>query len=545
MSPETQPIRILHPQIDGVEQIPERCDEVLTPEALDFLKRLHVRFSGRRAELLRFRHDRRKRLVNGSLPKFLVETADIRNDPGWRVAPLAPGLEDRRVEITGPTERKMTINALNSGAKVWLADMEDANTPHWENVIGGQVNLYDAIRGSISFDSPEGKHYELKNSKLTDNPTIVMRPRGWHLTEKHIKVGREPMVGALVDFGLYFFHNAKALIDGGRGPYFYLPKLENHHEARLWHDIFAYAEEYLDIERGTIRATVLIETILAAFEMEEILYELREYSSGLNAGRWDYIFSIIKKFRDSGSKWVLPDRHFISMKTPPLRAYAQLVVKTAHKRGASAMGGMAAFIPSRDEAVNARAFEQVTADKEQEARDGFDGAWVAHPGMVDLVYGIFERELNGAPNQLDKQRDDVSVTAADLLNVRSIEGDISEADLRTNISIGLRYLEAWIGGNGAVAIYNLMEDAATAEISRSQVWQWIHNGTLLADGRKITRELAKQITDVEAARIAGEASGDAERHARIIQARDMFEEVALEESFPTFLTLPLYANIVP
>lgn len=543
---EMRPVNIVHPVVDGREMKVEREDEILTPEALEFLKKLHVNFSGRRAELLRDRHDRRQRLVNGSLPKFLVETRNIREDDSWKVPPLAPGLEDRRVEITGPTERKMTINALNSGASAWMADFEDANTPHWENVIGGQVNLRDAIAGTITFDNPDGsKHYELKSKDIKDLPTIMVRPRGWHLVEKHIRAGHENMVGGLVDFGLYFFHNAKTLIEKGRGPYFYLPKMESHREARLWADVFTYAEEYVGIPHGTIRATCLIETIMAAFEMEEILYELRDYSSGLNAGRWDYIFSIIKKFRDSGEKYVLPNRADVGMTVPMMRAYTELLVKTCHKRGASAIGGMSAFIPSKDADRNAEVEKIVRADKSREANDGFDGSWCAHPGMVGFIKDEFDKVLGTNPNQISRQRPDVNVTAEDLLNVQATPGEITEDGVRTNISVSLRYLEAWLGGNGAVGIFGLMEDAATAEISRGQIWQWIHNKCKMSDGRTVTAEFVKQILDVEEARLAGEVGNDPVRQANTKRAAQIFGDISLSESFPTFLTVPVYANDVP
>lgn len=541
---ELRPVKVVHPVVDGTEVVAEREDEILTPEALTFLKKLHVNFSGRRAELLRDRHDRRQQLVNGRLPRFLVETKGVREDDSWKVAPLGPGLEDRRVEMTGPTDRKMTINALNSGAAAWMADFEDANTPHWENVIGGQVNLRDAIAGTITFDSPQGKHYELKERDITKLPTLLVRPRGWHLVEKHIMAGREPMVGALVDFGLYFFHNAKTLIEKGRGPYFYLPKMESHREARLWADVFAYAEEYVGIPHGTIRATCLIETIMAAFEMEEILYELRDYSAGLNAGRWDYIFSIIKKFRDSGSKYILPDRALVGMTAPMMRAYTELLVKTCHKRGASAIGGMSAFIPSRDASENAEIERKVRADKSREAADGFDGSWCAHPGMVPYIRDEFDKVLGTNPNQISKQRPEVNVTAEDLLNVSATEGAVSEAGVRTNISVSLRYLESWLGGNGAVGIFGLMEDAATAEISRAQIWQWIHNRVKLDDGREVTRELCQSLMDEESAKFQAEIGDDPQRQANLTRAVQIFGDISLQDEFPTFLTVPVYANYV-
>lgn len=541
---ELRPVKVVHPVVNGTEVVAEREDEILTPEALTFLKKLHVNFSGRRAELLRDRHDRRQQLVNGRLPRFLVETKGVREDDSWKVAPLGPGLEDRRVEMTGPTDRKMTINALNSGAAAWMADFEDANTPHWENVIGGQVNLRDAIAGTITFDSPQGKHYELKERDITKLPTLLVRPRGWHLVEKHIMAGREPMVGALVDFGLYFFHNAKTLIEKGRGPYFYLPKMESHREARLWADVFAYAEEYVGIPHGTIRATCLIETIMAAFEMEEILYELRDYSAGLNAGRWDYIFSIIKKFRDSGSKYILPDRALVGMTAPMMRAYTELLVKTCHKRGASAIGGMSAFIPSRDASENAEIERKVRADKSREAADGFDGSWCAHPGMVPYIRDEFDKVLGTNPNQISKQRPEVNVTAEDLLNVSATEGAVSEAGVRTNISVSLRYLESWLGGNGAVGIFGLMEDAATAEISRAQIWQWIHNRVKLDDGREVTRELCQSLMDEESAKFQAEIGDDPQRQANLTRAVQIFGDISLQDEFPTFLTVPVYANYV-
>ena len=541
---ELRPVKVVHPVVDGKEVVVEREDEILTPEALTFLKKLHVNFSGRRAELLRDRHDRRQQLVNGRLPRFLVETRDVREDDSWKVAPLGPGLEDRRVEMTGPTDRKMTINALNSGAAAWMADFEDANTPHWENVIGGQVNLRDAIAGTIKFDSPQGKHYELKDHDITKLPTLLVRPRGWHLVEKHIMAGNEPMVGALVDFGLYFFHNAKTLIEKGRGPYFYLPKMESHREARLWADVFSYAEEYVGIPHGTIRATCLIETIMAAFEMEEFLYELRDYSAGLNAGRWDYIFSIIKKFRDSGSKYILPDRALVGMTAPMMRAYTELLVKTCHKRGASAIGGMSAFIPSRDASENAEIERKVRADKSREAADGFDGSWCAHPGMVPYIRDEFDKVLGTNPNQISKQRPEVNVTAEDLLNVSATEGAVSEAGVRTNISVSLRYLESWLGGNGAVGIFGLMEDAATAEISRAQIWQWIHNRVKLDDGREVSRELCQSLMDEESAKFKAEIGDDPQRQANLARAVQIFGDISLQDEFPTFLTVPVYANYV-
>ena len=515
----------------------DRYDEILTPEALRFLTRLHDQFAGRRHERLAARMHQRRAIDNGRDLKFLPETSAIREDASWRVAGAGPGLEDRRVEITGPTDRKMTINALNSGAKVWLADQEDATSPTWANVVGGQLNLFDAIRGQIDYVSDEGKSYTVGE----DTPTIVMRPRGWHLVEKHLRFTdraglRAPASGSLVDFGLYFFHNAKELIAGGTGPYFYLPKLENHLEARLWDDVFTFSENALGIPHGTIRATVLIETIPAAFEMEEILFELKDHCAGLNAGRWDYIFSIIKNFRGRGASFVLPDRSRITMTVPFMRAYTELLVSTCHKRGAYAIGGMSAFIPNRrDPEVTERALEQVRDDKRREATDGFDGTWVAHPGLIDAARSEFDAMLGDRPNQLDRLRDDVSVTAGDLLDLR-IQGEVTDAGVRANVSIAVRYLESWLRGVGAAAIDNLMEDAATAEISRSQLWQWIHQRVVTAEGTRVS------ITSVEA--ILEEVVAGLERSPgdRFDAAIDVFREVTLEEDFPTFLTLGAYAR---
>jgi len=515
----------------------DRYDEILTPEALNFLTRLHDQFAGRRHERLAARMHQRKAIDNGRDLKFLPETSAIREDASWRVAGAGPGLEDRRVEITGPTDRKMTINALNSGAKVWLADQEDATSPTWANVIGGQLSLFDAIRGQIDYTSDDGKEYKVGES----TPTIVMRPRGWHLVEKHLRFTdraglRAPASGSLVDFGLYFFHNAKELIAGGTGPYFYLPKLENHLEARLWDDVFTFSENALGIPQGTIRATVLIETIPAAFEMEEILFELKDHCAGLNAGRWDYIFSIIKNFRGRGASFVLPDRSRITMTVPFMRAYTELLVSTCHKRGAYAIGGMSAFIPNRrDPDVTTRALEQVRDDKRREATDGFDGTWVAHPGLIDAARSEFDAVLGDRPNQLDRLREDVSVTAGDLLDLR-IQGEVTDAGVRANVSIAVRYLESWLRGVGAAAIDNLMEDAATAEISRSQLWQWIHQRVVTAEGTRIT------VKSVEG--ILTEVVADLERSAsdRFDAAIEVFREVTLEEDFPTFLTLGAYAR---
>ncbi|MQA94173.1 MAG: malate synthase A [Streptosporangiales bacterium] len=532
------------PGIDGVEvtgPIEERYNEVLTPEALAFLAGLHRAFEVRRQELLAARQERQRELSAGGTLDFLPETAHIREDDDWNVAPPAPGIEDRRVEITGPTDRKMTINALNSGAKVWLADFEDANAPLWENIITGHLNLSDALDRKIDFTSPEGKSYALKDD--TELATMVVRPRGWHLDEKHILVDGRRVAGGLVDFALYFFHCARRQIAKGKGPYFYLPKLESHLEARLWNDVFVAAQDELGIPQGTIRATVLIETYPAAFEMEEILYELRDHSAGLNAGRWDYLFSVIKKFRTRGRQFLLPERNAVTMTAPFMRAYTELLVRTCHKRGAHALGGMAAFIPSRrDPEVNEKALAKVRDDKTRESGDGFDGSWVAHPDLVPICQEVFDGVLGEAPNQLGRLREDVSVTAAELLAVDKTPGGITEAGLRNNISVGLQYLAAWLGGNGAVAIFNLMEDAATAEISRSQIWQWLHNDITLDDGPKVTTELVERAIDEELAKIR-EEYGSAFDAARFDAAVALFKEVALADDYAEFLTLPAYERM--
>ncbi|MFG3299258.1 malate synthase A [Micromonospora chersina] len=511
-----------------------RYDEILTPEALSFLADLHRAFDARRRDLLDRRKRREAELAAGAPFDFLPDTREIR-ESDWRVADPASGLVDRRVEITGPTDAKMTINALNSGAKVWLADHEDANTPLWENVISGQLNLRDAIDRKLNFTSPDGKQYALHDGELA---TIVVRPRGWHLSEKHILVDGERTSGSLVDFGLYFFHCARRQLDRGAGPYFYLPKMESHLEARLWNDVFLLAQERLGIPRGTIRATVLIETFPAAFEMDEILYELREHSAGLNAGRWDYMFSVIKKFRTRGADFLLPDRNSVTMTVPFMRAYTELLVRTCHRRGAHAIGGMAAFIPSRrDPQVNETALAKVRDDKTREAGDGFDGSWVAHPDLVPICREVFDRVLGDRPNQLDRTRDEVRVTAAELLDVRSTPGQRTEGGLRNAVSVGVQYLATWLRGSGAVAIHNLMEDAATAEISRSQVWQWLHNDVTLDDtGERVTRELVERIADEEIGKLPG-APGD------YADARALFMEVAVADEFADFLTVPAYERM--
>src|SRR3954469_15605575 len=525
-------------EITGARQ--DRDDEVLTPRALELIALLHRELNPRRLELLAARQDRVRALAAGDTLRFLPETAHIRDDDSWQVAEPAPGLVDRRVEMTGPTDRKMTINALNSGAKVWLADHEDANTPLWENVIRGQINLKDALDRTIDFTSPEGKAYALEPDD--ELPTIVVRPRGWHLPEKHITVDGEQTSGSLVDFALYLASCGQKQIDRGQGPYFYLPKMESHLEARLWNDAFTLAQDHLGIPRGTIRATVLIETYPAAFEMEEILYELREHSAGLNAGRWDYMFSVIKTFRTRGEDFLLPDRNSVNMTVPFMRAYTELLVRTCHKRGAHAIGGMADFIPSKDPAINEQGLAKVKADKEREANDGFDGSWVAHPGMVEICKEVFTAVLGDRPNQIDKKREDVSVTAEQLLDVKSTPGEVTEDGLRSNISVGIQYLEAWLRGNGAVGINNLMEDAATAQISRSQVWQWLNNGVKLADGQEVTHELVERIVGEEMDSIR-ESRGDAFSSGRWDEARDLFVETWLADEYPDFLTLPAYARM--
>jgi malate synthase len=531
---ETEGVQITGPAGD-------RYDEILTSEALALVAALHRELGPRRAQLLAARARRQEELMAGGTLDFLPETRTVREDRTWQVASLAPGLADRRVEITGPTDQKMTINALNSGAKVWLADFEDANTPLWDNMVTGQLNLKDALDRTIDFTSADGKSYRLRPDD--ELATIVVRPRGWHLDEKHLLVDGQRVSGSLFDFALYFAHGARRQLDRGQGPYFYLAKIESHLEARLWNDAFNLAQDRLGIPRGTIRATVLIETIPAAFEMEEILYELREHSAGLNAGRWDYLFSIIKKFRTRGRDFVLPERNAVTMTAPFMRAYTELLVKTCHGRGAHAMGGMAAFIPSRrDPEVNAKALAKVRDDKARESADGFDGSWVAHPDLVPVCQEVFDGVLGDQPNQLGKRRDDVEVSAADLLAVAKTPGGITEAGLRNNISVGLQYLANWLAGTGAVAIFNLMEDAATAEISRSQVWQWLHNDVTLDEGPPVTRDLVEQIIGEELGLIR-EQYGAAFDTPRFDQAVALFKGVALADDYVDFLTIPAYERM--
>ncbi|MFD9543316.1 malate synthase A [Streptomyces sp. NPDC060022] len=536
-APAPSPLAIV-----DAEPLP-RQDEVLTDAALAFVAELHRQFTPRRDELLARRGERRAEIARTSTLDFLPETAAIRADDSWKVAPAPAALDDRRVEITGPTDRKMTINALNSGAKVWLADFEDASAPTWENVITGQLNLIDAYTRNIDFTDPKsGKSYALKPAGAL--ATVVTRPRGWHLNERHLQLDGTAVPGALVDFGLYFFHNAQRLIDLGKGPYFYLPKTESHLEARLWNDIFVFAQDYVGIPQGTVRATVLIETITAAYEMEEILYELRDHASGLNAGRWDYLFSIVKNFRDGGSKFVLPDRNLVTMTAPFMRAYTELLVRTCHKRGAHAIGGMAAFIPSRRDAeVNKVAFEKVKADKDREANDGFDGSWVAHPDLVPIAMASFDAVLGEKPNQKERLREDVSVAAGDLIAIDTLDAKPTYDGLHNAVAVGIRYIEAWLRGMGAVAIFNLMEDAATAEISRSQIWQWINADVVFENGEHATADLARKVAAEELAAIRAEVGDEAFAAGKWQQAHDLLLQVSLDQDYADFLTLPAYEQL--
>jgi malate synthase len=516
------------------DAVSSAASEILSPQALAFVAKLARKFEGRRRELMAARARRQQEFDAGRLPDFLAETAHIRGTD-WKIGPVPHDLLDRRVEITGPTDRKMVINALNSGANVFMADFEDSNTPTWENMVEGQVNLRDAVSGTIDFTGPEGKRYE-----LGDRPaTLLVRPRGWHLLENHLLIDGTPVSGALFDFGLYFFHNAKALLARNSGPYFYLPKLESHPEARLWNDVFVTAQRELGVPLGTIKATVLIETVLAAFEMDEILYELRDHCVGLNIGRWDYIFSCIKKFR-SHRNFCLADRAAVTMTAPFMRAYALLLIKTCHRRGAFAMGGMAAQIPIKnDAAAHAEAIEKVRADKVREATDGCDGTWVAHPGLVPVAKAVFDQHML-TPNQVHRKRDDVAITAGELLDFAP-ETPITEAGLRSNISVGIQYIGAWLAGNGCVPVFNLMEDAATAEISRSQIWQWIRSPKgILADGRKVTRELVREILPEELARVRALLGEQAWKAGRYEAAAQMFERLTTGDEYIEFLTLPGY-----
>ena len=523
-------MRIAGPTIDSGEQI-------LTPAAMAFVEDLVRRFAPRIDELLSRRRTVQARFNAGEKPDFVAETADVRRGD-WRVAPPPQDLQDRRVEITGPVDRKMIINALNSGAQVFMADFEDANSPTWVNVVRGQQNLFDAVRRTISYLQPDtGKQYSLGPRPAA----LMVRPRGFHLREDHCLLDQRPVPGMLVDFGLYLFHNAKALLASGTGPYFYLPKMQSHLEARLWNDVFVHAQEALGLPRGTIRATVLIETLPAAFEMDEILYELRDHSVGLNCGRWDYIFSSIKTLRtDAG--FVLPDRSQVTMETPFMRAYVQLLIRTCHRRGAHAMGGMAAQIPVKDDTrANEIALDKVRADKLREVREGHDGTWVAHPALVEVARRVFDEGMP-TPNQLTRLRDDVRVTAE--MMVQPPQGNRTEAGLRHNIRVGIQYVEAWLGGQGAVPIYNLMEDAATAEICRTQIWQWLHHGSALEDGRTVTRPLVERLTAEEFSRVRDEIGAKRFDGGRFEEARRLFLAVATSEELEEFLTLPAYQLLV-
>jgi malate synthase len=511
----------------------DRAPAVLSEDALAFLEALHRAFEPRRREILAARRRRQAEFDAGALPEFPASTRMMRESE-WKVAPPPPDLQDRRVEITGPTDRKMVINALNSGACVFMADFEDANSPTWANMIEGQQNLTDAIERTIEFENPDGRRYRLND----ETATLVVRPRGWHLVERHLSIDGDPISASLFDFGLYFFRNAGRLLARDTGPYFYLPKLESHSEARLWNDVFKFSQERLGLPQGTIRATVLIETILAAFEMDEILHELREHSAGLNAGRWDYIFSLIKKFHGR-SDMLTPDRSQITMTVPFMRAYTELLVKVCHHRGAHAIGGMAAFIPNRrDPDANAAALARVREDKVREANDGFDGTWVAHPDLVPVALAVFDAVLGDRPNQVQRLRPEVQVSATDLLDVGSARGQVTEAGLRANISVGLQYIDSWLNGVGAAAINNLMEDAATAEIARAQVWQWLHHGAALDDGRTITPDLVRAILDEETSKLRGASTS-----ARLDEAARVFSDVAMSPEFVDFLTLPAYELI--
>jgi malate synthase len=520
--------------------VSDEFSEILTPDALQLVADLHREFDSRRLSLLQDRYARQERIDAGETPDFLSSTENVRNDDTWKTAGTPDDLQRRHAEITGPVERKMIINALNSGANTFMADFEDATSPTWANLINGQINLRDAIRRQIDFTTPEGREYKLDE----EIATLLVRPRGWHLSEKNVLVDGSPVSGSLFDFGLYFFHNARELLERGSGPYFYLPKLESHLEARLWNDVFVFAQDRCGVPQGSIRATVLIETILAAFEMEEILHELRDHSAGLNAGRWDYIFSVIKKFRNRPG-FALPDRAQVTMTVPFMRAYSELLVRTCHKRGAHAMGGMAAFIPSRrDPAVNEIALRKVREDKERESGDGFDGTWVAHPDLVGMVREIFEETLGGKDHQKHRLREDVQVEGADLLDFQVPLGAISEQGLRDDICIGLQYVESWLGGLGCVPIFNLMEDAATAEISRSQLWQWVHSDAgVLDDGREVTAELYRQLVPEELDRIKSIVGDSYYASGNYEAANQIIDNLVVQKEFTDFLTLVAYEQI--
>jgi malate synthase len=523
----------LHPSGITIDvPVVSEYEQILTPEALAFLHELHQRFDARRRELLAKRAERQKAIDAGQLPDFLPETENIRK-ADWKVAPIPADLMDRRVEITGPVERKMVINALNSGANVFMADFEDSNSPTWDNNLSGQINLRDAVRGDITYASPEGKKYSVN----PEHAVLLVRPRGWHLEERHMSIDGQPMSGSLMDFGLYFFHNAKALIAKGTGPYFYLPKMQSHLEARLWNDVFVFAQQHVGVPQGTIRATVLIETILAAFEMDEILYELRDHSAGLNCGRWDYIFSFIKVFRNH-KQFMLPDRSQVTMDRDFLKAYVELLIQTCHRRNIHAMGGMAAQIPIKnDPEANEAALAKVRADKLREVRAGHDGTWVAHPGLVAIAKDIFDEHMK-TPNQISVKRPDVHITQADLLKVP--QGEITDKGLRLNIDVGIQYLESWLRGNGCVPIYNLMEDAATAEISRTQVWQWLHHGAKLNDGRTVTLDLVRQTIPSVLEQLRTQMGAARYDAGKFALASQLFEQMMVSDQLGDFLTLAAY-----
>jgi malate synthase len=523
---------------DGIEieaEIPEVYERILTPEALSFLSKLHRTFNATRAEILISRIERKKEIDKGVLPDFLPETESVRNNTQWKIGSTPPDLEKRFVEITGPTERKMMINAFNSGANIFMADFEDSISPTWERVLEGQINLCDAVNHTLTMKTEEGKEYKL-NEKIA---VLMVRPRGWHLVEKHFLIEGSPMSASLFDFGLFFFHNAHKLIQKGSAPYFYLPKLESYLEARLWNDVFLFAQKELSIPTGTIKATVLIETILAAFEMDEILWELKEHSAGLNAGRWDYIFSIIKKF-NFHNHFVFPDRIQISMTVPFMKAYTELLVETCHKRGAHAIGGMAANIPSRkDKEVNEISLQKVREDKLRESQDGFDGTWVAHPDLVPVAMGIFEKALGNKPNQKNYLKKMIHSKQEALLNFTIPDSQVTENGIRLNISVALQYLESWLRGTGAVGIFNMMEDAATAEISRAQLWQWIHSQATLKDGRKIDEDLFNKILNEEFEKIQSLPT----EHSKLNEAKKLLETIVLNKQFEEFLTLSAYDQL--
>ena len=531
---------VLAEGIEIVAPVDSLFSEILTSEALKFVSSIERKFGERRLELLLERKRRQSRFDRGlESPDFMKQTERIRNDPSWRVAPAPMDMQDRRVEITGPSgDTKMVINAFNSGASTYMSDFEDSQSPTWEASIQGQVNLRDAIRGTIGYSSPEGKKYKLNDGKIA---TLIVRPRGLHLVERHVHVDKKPISASFFDFGLFLFHNWKALAEKGTGPYFYIPKLESHLEARLWNEVFTFSEEVLGIKRGTIKATVLIETLPAAFEMEEILYELREHSTGLNCGRWDYMFSYIKKLR-ANPKHILPDRSQLTMDKGFLAPYVDLLIKTCHKRGAHAIGGMSAYIPVKDnEEANARAFEKVRMDKEREVRAGHDGTWVAHPGLVALARQVFDSGMKG-PNQIQNLREDVKVGRAELLSVP--EGKITEEGLRTNVSVGLRYISAWLGGKGSVPIFNLMEDAATAEICRAQVWQWVHHRASLSDGRRITLQHVRHVVKEELGKLEEEVGPDLFAHGHYTLAAELFDLLVSSEEFKDFLTTLAYPHLL-